>query len=287
MSSTGTMVEITPLLPCRPATLSPGCTRRLTAMYTFTILRTPAASSSPAVILRAFSVKRRSMSSRICSRRSREASRLVLSLRLRMMISNHCSRERASSLRGVTLPGLKPSGPPSASLPSISSRTRWNRSSSMMRRWSSRSFFTPASSWSSLASARLSFSTPSRVNTRTSITVPSMPAGTLSEVSLMSEAFSPKIARSSFSSGVNWVSPLGVTLPTRMSPALTSAPMKAMPDSSSLANAASPTLGMSAVISSAPSLVSRAMQVSSSIWMLVKRSSCTSRSEIRMESSKL
>ncbi len=31
MSSTGTIVEITPLLPCRPAILSPGCTRRFTA----------------------------------------------------------------------------------------------------------------------------------------------------------------------------------------------------------------------------------------------------------------
>ena len=37
-------------------------------------------------------------------------------------------------------------------------------------------------------------------------------------------AFSPKMARSSFSSGVSWVSPFGVTLPTRMSPAPTSAP---------------------------------------------------------------
>ena len=66
----------------------------------------------------------------------------------------------------------------------------------------------------------MSFSTPSRVNTCTSITVPSMPEGTRSEVSFTSEAFSPKIARSSFSSGVSWVSPLGVTLPTRMSPVL-------------------------------------------------------------------
>ena len=37
-------------------------------------------------------------------------------------------------------------------------------------------------------------------------------------------AFSPKIARSSFSSGVSVVSPLGVTLPTSVSPGLTSAP---------------------------------------------------------------
>jgi hypothetical protein len=61
---------------------------------------------------------------------------------------------------------------------------------------------------------------PSRVKTCTSMTVPSMPGGTRSELSFTSEAFSPKIARSSFSSGVSWLSPLGVTLPTRMSPAL-------------------------------------------------------------------
>jgi hypothetical protein len=52
-----------------------------------------------------------------------------------------------------------------------------------------------------MASARESLSTPSRVNTRTSMTVPSMPGGTRSEVSFTSDAFSPKIARSSFSSG--------------------------------------------------------------------------------------
>jgi hypothetical protein len=67
-----------------------------------------------------------------------------------------------------------------------------------------------------------------------------------------------------------------------MSPALTSAPMNAMPASSSLASADSPTLGMSAVISSGPSLVSRATQVSSSMWIVVKRSSWTTRSEIRI-----
>ena len=46
-----------------------------------------------------------------------------------------------------------------------------------------------------------------------------------SEVSRTSAAFSPKIARSSFSSGVIGLSPFGVTLPTRMSPGFTSAPM--------------------------------------------------------------
>ncbi len=44
---------------------------------------------------------------------------------------------------------------------------------------------------------------------------------------------------------------------------------------------------MSRVISSGPSLVSRATTVSSSMWIEVKRSSPTTRSEIRIESSKL
>ena len=73
--------------------------------------------------------------------------------------------------------------------------------------------------------ARLSRTMPSRVNTCTSITVPLVPCSTRSDVSFTSLAFSPKIARSSFSSGVSVVSPLGVTLPTSTSPGLTSAPM--------------------------------------------------------------
>ena len=102
------------------------------------------------------------------------------------------------------------------------------------------------------------------------MTVPSMPGGTRSELSFTSDAFSPKIARSSFSSGVSWLSPFGVTLPTRMSPALhlarrcrrrrirPGAPERLFP-----------TFGMSAVISSGPSFVSRATQVSSSMWIVV------------------
>lgn len=49
------------------------------------------------------------------------------------------------------------------------------------------------------------------------------------EVSFTSAAFSPKMARRSFSSGVIGLSPLGVTLPTRISPGATSAPMCTIP----------------------------------------------------------
>ena len=91
----------------------------------------------------------------------------------------------------------------------------------------------------------------------TSITTPSIPGGTLSEESLTSLAFSPKIAVSNFSSGDNSVSPFGVILPTRMSPGFTCAPMRTMPRSSRSSNASSETFGISRVISSWPRLVSR------------------------------
>ena len=82
MSSTGTMVEITPLLPWRPAILSPGCTRRFTARYTFTIFSTPGARSSPAVIL-AFLSSRRFSNALRCSFRRSEA---CLELRVRVLV---------------------------------------------------------------------------------------------------------------------------------------------------------------------------------------------------------
>ena len=69
-----------------------------------------------------------------------------------------------------------------------------------------------------------SFSSPSLVKTSTPITVPFVLVGTLVDVSLTSEAFSPNIALRSFSSGESWFSPFGVILPTRISPGLTSAP---------------------------------------------------------------
>ena len=112
---------------------------------------------------------------------------------------------------------------------------------------------------------RSSSSSLSRSKMRTPITVPDSPWGTFREVSRTSRDFSPKIARSRRSSGVSSVSPLGVTLPTRMSPASTSAPMWIIPRSSSAERTSSETLGISRVISSGPSLVSRASISCSSI----------------------
>ena len=172
--------------------------------------------------------------------------------------------------------------------PAISTlRTRANKPASKISNSSERSFLACFNCISSISNARLSFSTPSRVKTWTSITVPLTLFGTRNEESFTSDAFSPKIARNNFSSGVNCVSPLGVTLPTKMSPPFTSAPTYTIPDSSNLLNADSPTFGISAVISSEPNLVSRATQDNSWMWIVVKRSCCTTRSETNIESSKL
>ena len=129
-----------------------------------------------------------------------------------MVCSNHLVRSNLSNCAA------------SAPLEIRRLRTRANKPASKISNSSVKSFFASRSCISSISNARLSFSTPSRVKTWTSITVPDVPFGTRNEESLTSEAFSPKIARKSFSSGVNWVSPLGVTLPTKMSPPLTSAP---------------------------------------------------------------
>ncbi len=96
MSSTGTIVEITPLLPCRPAILSPGCTRRFTARYTLTIFSTPGARSSPAVIFERFSSSLRSNSLRCARMRSAVSSSAVLDSSSSSRTSSQCSRGRSS-----------------------------------------------------------------------------------------------------------------------------------------------------------------------------------------------
>ncbi len=126
-----------------------------------------------------------------------------------------------------------------------------------------------------------------RDETLTSMTIPYVPLGTRSEVSRTSAAFSPKIARSRRSSGASSVSVFGVILPTRMSPGLTSAPTRITPSCLRFLSASSLTFGMSRVISSGPSFVSRAPHSNSSMWMDVYTSSFTRRSLITIASSKL
>ena len=113
--------------------------------------------------------------------------------------------------------------------------------------------------------------------------VPASPCGTRSDVSLTSLDFSPNIARSNLSSAVKSVSPFGVTLPTNISPGLTSAPILIIPFSSRSFNTSSPTFGISLVISSGPNFVSRHSQSYSSICIDVNMSSCTNLSFKRIE----
>jgi hypothetical protein len=96
MSSTGTIVETTPLLPWRPAILSPGWMRRFTARYTLTIFSTPGARSSPAVILAFLSSKRFSNAFCCAFRRSATCSSCELASSSARRISNHCSRGTSS-----------------------------------------------------------------------------------------------------------------------------------------------------------------------------------------------
>ncbi len=104
-----------------------------------------------------------------------------------------------------------------------------------------------------------------RENNFLSTTTPLKEGPAFKDASFTSPALSPKIARSSFSSGEGSVSPLGVILPMRMSPSLISAPMRINPFSSRSLVASSLTLGMSEVNSSIPRLVSLTSKEYSSI----------------------
>ena len=115
-----------------------------------------------------------------------------------------------------------------------------------------------------------------RLRRCTSMIVPSTPWGTRREVSRTSLAFSPKIELSSLNSGVESVSLLGVTLPTRMSPALTLAPTRMMPSSSSCSKALLAGVRDVAGDASRARAWSRAPRSENSLmWMEVNMSSST------------
>ena len=102
------------------------------------------------------------------------------------------------------------------------------------------------------------------------MTTPSTPEGTSRQSFFTSSPARPKIACSSFSSGVSSLLDLGETLPTRMSPGLDEG---ADADDAVLVEvgqgALGETLGMSRVNSSLPSLVSRISISNSSMWIEV------------------
>ena len=145
--------------------------------------------------------------------------------------------------------------------------------------WSSSSFFF------SVLRARSSRSL--RENILMSTTMPSMPGGALRLASRTSPAFSPKIAFSSRSSGVSSVSPFGVILPTRMSPAFTWAPMRTMPSSSRFGEHLLAHVRDLARDLLLPAFVSRTCVSNSSMWIDVNMSSLTSLSLMMIASSKL
>ena len=118
MSSTGTMRDTTPLLPCRPAILSPGWILRFTAMKTLTIFITPGGSSSPRCSFSTLSRNR-------CSRRffcssywPRMPSRSDIILSSDTAICHHCDRGASESAsRVIASSFLIAFGPPTAVLP--------------------------------------------------------------------------------------------------------------------------------------------------------------------------
>ena len=125
MSSIGTIFETTPLLPWRPAILSPGWILRFTATKTLTIFMTPGGSSSPRCSFSTLSRKR-------CSRRFFDssycfciASISVISRSSATANCHHCERGysfRRSRVTAVSF--LKPFGPATAFWPTRMSARR-------------------------------------------------------------------------------------------------------------------------------------------------------------------
>ena len=97
MSSTGTIFDTTPLLPWRPAILSPGWILRFTATKTLTIFITPGGSSSPRCSFSTLSRKRCSRPFLLSSYCFRIASISAITLSLETANCHHCERGYSSS----------------------------------------------------------------------------------------------------------------------------------------------------------------------------------------------
>src|SRR6266566_1064259 len=92
MSSIGTILDTTPLLPWRPAILSPGWILRFTATKTLTIFITPGGNSSPRCSFSTLSRKRCSKPFFDSSYCLRMASISAISLSFGEANSHHCER---------------------------------------------------------------------------------------------------------------------------------------------------------------------------------------------------
>ena len=122
MSSSGTTREITPLLPWRPAILSPGWSLRFTAMKTLTIFITPGGRSSPRRTFSTLSSKRRSSAFFCSSNWPCSASCACASASSPRASCHHWPRESVpSSSSSMVEPALMPFGPFTAVLPRIRS----------------------------------------------------------------------------------------------------------------------------------------------------------------------
>ena len=112
MSSSGTIFDTTPLLPWRPAILSPGWILRFTATKTLTIFITPGGNSSPRCSFSTLSRKRCSRPFLLSSYCLRMASISAMSLSFGEANCHHCARGYSSSTALVILESfLKPFGP--------------------------------------------------------------------------------------------------------------------------------------------------------------------------------
>ena len=140
---------------------------------------------------------------------------------LRMSSASSLNRSLSSTRSLASL--ARPSGLPVAG--SVTGPPRASSIALIICLYSSaiRTFSTASVSLSSFSNALRSSSLRliRRLNRWVLITIPSTPEGTSSESFLTSSPARPKIACSSFSSGVSSLLLLGATLPTRMSPGLT------------------------------------------------------------------
>ena len=202
----------------------------------------------------------------------------------RKRISHHCSRGIHSNSSSVIFaPFLSPCGPPAAvliqqailSIARITLRSRIRSSSSTIFcklfnfihvRWQARAHLYPRRR---------------RVNTRTSTTVPYTPGGTRKDVSLTSEAFSPKMARKKFFFWRHWVSPFGVTLPTEYRRASLPRQCERCRLHRDFSGFFADVRNIAGDFFSARVWYRAPCTSNSSIWMEVNTSSCTMRSEIK------
>ena len=127
MSSWGTIREITPLLPWRPASLSPSAILRLVATYTRTRLLTPGGRSSPA--------SRSKVITSITTPPSpcgtlREVSRTSRAFSLKIARISFSSAVSSVSPFGVTLPTSRSPEATSAPIRTIPRSSRFRRLSS-------------------------------------------------------------------------------------------------------------------------------------------------------------